>query len=302
MSNSMYDIDFTRALPLPLKNDKNMLALGRVVAAELQENIRLSRLCIIYARIDELEEDILDVLAYDLHVDWYDDSYPVEAKREVIKNSVRVHKRLGTKYAVVTALRSVFPYSEVEEWFEYNGTHHRYRIVLDLTDAKAPADLEQIIQTARFYKRMTAHLDEIIYQTQTVIEIAVEATAYRFRHGRTGRYAAGTQPRRNTRGGVADSAIDILAAAAASGYHSTPTGTKPYRNTGFINQNNGVSAETTAEAFLYAVNMTGKSTTGTEPRISTEGQFISGGIAPEVTAEGFSYNVRRCGTAKTKIK
>lgn len=300
MSKSVYDIDFTRALPAPLKNDENMLALGQVIAGELQENIHLSRLCIIYARIDELEEDILDVLAYDLHVDWYDDSYPIEAKREVIKNSVRVHKRLGTKYAVVTALRSVFPYSEVEEWFEYGGTHHRYRIVLDLTGAKAPADLEQIIQTARFYKRMTAHLDEIIYQTQAVIEIAVEATAFRFRNDMTGKYAAGTRPQRATRGGAAESFIDVQATAEGSGYHSPPTGTKQYRNRAFMNQNNGVSAETTAEAFLYVVNMTGKSTTGTNPRINTEGQSISGGIVPEVTAESFSYNVRRCGTAKTK--
>ena len=165
MNNTLYDVDFTRALPGPLKNDEKMLALGRVIAAELQENIRLARLNIIYARIDELDEDILDILARDLHVDWYEDTHPIAAKRQVIKDSVKVHKRLGTKYAVLTALRSVFPDSDVQEWFEYGGEPFCFRIHLNLTDAKAPARLPQILRAAEFYKRMTAHLDGVTCKT-----------------------------------------------------------------------------------------------------------------------------------------
>ena len=56
-----------------------MLALARVVAAELQTTAQLSRLNLIYARIDELEESVLDILAYDLHVDWYSYEYPLAA-------------------------------------------------------------------------------------------------------------------------------------------------------------------------------------------------------------------------------
>lgn len=43
-SNTVYDIDFTRALPATLKDDETVNALGRVIAAELQKNIRLSRM------------------------------------------------------------------------------------------------------------------------------------------------------------------------------------------------------------------------------------------------------------------
>ena len=170
MSNTVYDVDFTRALPEPLRNDENMLALGRIIAGELQENIKLARIAIIYARIDELEDDILDILARDLHVDWYEESYPIAVKRQVIKDSVKVHKRLGTKYAVVTALRSVFPKTEVQEWFEYGGRPFCFRIILDMTDA-TPADYSQIVRTAEFYKRLTSHLDEVVYQMSDVIEL-----------------------------------------------------------------------------------------------------------------------------------
>ena len=163
MDNSVYEVDFTRALPGPLKNDENMLALGKAIAGELQENIRLARQTIIYPRIDELDEWLLDILAHDLHVDWYNDGDPIEVKRQIIKESTRVHKRMATKYAVVTALRSVFPSAEVQEWFEYGGTHHRFRVVIDTTGKALPVDFFQVVRLAEFSKRLTAHLDEIIF-------------------------------------------------------------------------------------------------------------------------------------------
>lgn len=93
--NDLYSIDFTRSLPPALKNDPNMLALAQTIAEQLQATARQIKQNIIYARIDELDEQTLDILAYDLHVDWYDYSYPIEVKRRTIKDSVRVHRRLG---------------------------------------------------------------------------------------------------------------------------------------------------------------------------------------------------------------
>jgi phage tail P2-like protein len=166
VTNTVYDVDFTRALPDPLKNDPNMLALGRVIAAELGENIRLARHAIIYARIDELPEDILDILAHDLHVDWYDDSFPIAAKRAIIKDSVKVHKRMGTKYAILTALRGIFPNTDVQEWFEYGGEPYRFRINLDMNGALVHANYAQIMWAVNLYKRLTAHLDGISSKTE----------------------------------------------------------------------------------------------------------------------------------------
>lgn len=171
MNNTVYDVDYTRLLPQSLKSDETVLALAKCIAGALQDNIELARIAIIYPRIDELDETTLDILARDLHVDWYDDTYPIEAKRAVIKSSVRVHKRLGTKFAVVQAIRDIYPNSEVQEWFEYGGTHHRFRIILDLTNAKVSLDLTQIIKAAKFYKRLSAHLDEIICKMSANTEV-----------------------------------------------------------------------------------------------------------------------------------
>jgi phage tail P2-like protein len=117
MNNSIYDVDYTRALPEPLRSDPNMLALGKAISKELQENIRLSKQAIIYPRIDELDEAVLDILAQDLHIDWYDPDSPIEIKRAVIKESVRVHKTLGTRPAVERVVTTYFGSGQVKHWY-----------------------------------------------------------------------------------------------------------------------------------------------------------------------------------------
>lgn len=167
MDNTIFNIDFTRTLPQFLKNDLKMQALAQVVSEQLQENARLIRNNIIYARIDSLPEKLLDILAYDFHVDWYDYDYPVEVKRELIKTSVKVHKKLGTKYAVETALGALHPQSKIVEWFEYGGEPFMFKVVLDVSKSRIEVDLKDITRVVSIYKRLTAHLEGIYYEFNT---------------------------------------------------------------------------------------------------------------------------------------
>ena len=121
MNNTFGTVDLLRIFPPALKYDPKMTAAAQSIAKELQRTGGEIRNNIIYARIDELDEAALDVLAHDLHVDWYDFNYPIEVKRATIRDSIKIHRRLGTKYAVETALGNVFPGTKVEEWFQYGG-------------------------------------------------------------------------------------------------------------------------------------------------------------------------------------
>ena len=154
-NEDFYSADFTNSLPPALKNDPDMMALAQTISAQLQTTAAEVRKNIIYARIDELDEATLDVLAYDLHVDWYDYSYPIEVKRRTIRDSIQVHRRLGTKYAVEKALGAVYPGTKVEEWFEYGGDPYKFDRV-------------------RFYKNLRSHLEAISYQIEkrTAVKVA----------------------------------------------------------------------------------------------------------------------------------
>lgn len=144
-----------------------MTALARVIAEQLQGTVQQIGKNIIYARIDELDEQTLDVLAYDLHVDWYDYSYPIEVKRQTIRDSVRVHRRLGTKYAVETALGAVFPGTRVQEWFEYGGEPYMFKVIIGATESGVSADRQAaVLERVRFYKNLRSHLEAISYQIE----------------------------------------------------------------------------------------------------------------------------------------
>ena len=278
MNNTIYGIDLTRALPPTLKNDEDMLALARVIGAELQETGRLIRQNIIYPRIDELPENVLDILAYDLHVDWYDFDYPIEAKRSIIKDSVKVHKRLGTVYATLTALRSVYPNSEIEEWFDYGGEPFLFRVVIDVTRAKAPAEYFQIKRAIDAYKRLTAHMESLIYQCRIDIEIAIETRWWWLSAHRTGKALCGTYPQRNTRGALGSAVIAVQPEAGGFGFSSTPAGTAPQRSTVAALRTGQIEAHSGAEGYGYTVTPAGPEKAGTGPQRATRAAFAADGL------------------------
>lgn len=278
MNNTIYGIDLTRALPPTLKNDEDMLSLAQVIAGELQETGRLIRQNIIYPRIDELPENVLDILAYDLHVDWYDFDYPIEAKRGVIKDSVKVHKRLGTVYATLTALRSVYPNSEIEEWFDYGGEPFLFRVVIDVTKAKAPAEYFQIKRAIDAYKRLTAHMESLIYQCRIDIEIAIETRWWWLSANRTGKALCGTYPQRNITGALGSAVIAVQPETGGFGFSSPPAGTVPQRSTVAALRTGQIEAHSGAEGYGYTVTPAGPEKAGTGPQRATRAAFAADGL------------------------
>lgn len=180
MNNTLGTVDLLRIFPPALKYDPKMTAAAQAIAKELQRTSGEIRNNIIYARIDELDEAALDVLAHDLHVDWYDFNYPIEVKRATIRDSIKIHRRLGTKYAVETALGNVFPGTKVEEWFEYGGEPYFFRVIIDATAAEVTAEKQKaVIEKVRFYKNARSHLEKIGFQMETsgVVTIGAYHTA-----------------------------------------------------------------------------------------------------------------------------
>lgn len=153
-----------RTLPDVLKNDESMAALAasiaQVLAARPDEIQRLA----IYPRIDELPEDLLDILAYDFKVDWWDADYSLEEKRQILKDNWHVHRILGTKAAVETAISAIYPGTQVSEWFEYNGEPYHFKLLIDSTyDGVNPERHQRVLDRVEYYKNLRSVLDEIEY-------------------------------------------------------------------------------------------------------------------------------------------
>ena len=166
--NNAYGVTVDNLLstfPFALRNDPSLYAMATAVATVLAKRPEEIERVLIYPAIDKLPEDLLDILAYDLTVDWYDFDAPIDRKRDLIKTSFYVHRHLGTKGAVSAALSAMYPGTTVKEWFEYDGEPFHFRILStnpQITD-KTVSELYQILAIV---KRLSAWLDEIVLDVE----------------------------------------------------------------------------------------------------------------------------------------
>lgn len=151
-------------VPPALTRDPAMMARAaadaEAMAARLAEIDRVR----IISNIDGLDETVLDILARDFKVDWWDPEYSIEEKRRTLKGSWRVHKILGTKAAVETAIRAIYPLTTVEEWFEYGGEPYHFRLNIDITsDSGDRTRQKRVLERLNFYKSLRSHNDGVRY-------------------------------------------------------------------------------------------------------------------------------------------
>ena len=78
---------------------------------------------------DECSEELLPWLAWAMSVDEWDPDWPESIKRQVIKSSSVVHRRKGTKRAILEALESLNVETSIQEWFELDEEEHTFQIV-----------------------------------------------------------------------------------------------------------------------------------------------------------------------------
>lgn len=121
-------LEFARLLPAFMRGDLSVQGLAHgiddiipAIAASVQ---RLTT----WDKIDELSDSELDSLAWELNIMWYDKTASIEAKRELVLNSDKVYRRLGTKWAAENVIQTYFGDGYIKEWFEYNGTPGYFRV------------------------------------------------------------------------------------------------------------------------------------------------------------------------------
>ena len=177
-SHGLTKENLVATLPVALQKDPSAIALAEAMAellARRPEEIDRLR---IYPDIDRLDERMLDILAYDFKVDWWDPNYTLEEKRRTLKDSWRVHKMLGTKAAVETAIRAIYPRTTVQEWFEYGGEPYHFRLNINVSNETIASEKQRrVLERVNFYKSLRSHNDGVTYFMQAAEARAVSCAA-----------------------------------------------------------------------------------------------------------------------------
>lgn len=117
-----------KLLPISLTKDPVVIAMYEAVAIQLQEAYEEAHAVVDIVNVDKLPELMLDLIAYEKHVDFYDDELSLMQKRELIKSSVSWHRKKGTRQSVEQLLKVFFNKVYIDEWFEYGGKPYFFKI------------------------------------------------------------------------------------------------------------------------------------------------------------------------------
>lgn len=151
-------------LPGVLRENRRLYALAQVFAVALTRFTDSLDALRIYSQIDELPEELLDILAEDFKVDWWDADYTLTEKRQTMLDSWRVHRMLGTKAAVETALSAIYPDTRVIEWFEYSGEPYHFRLSINATGEEISSEKHRrVLERVRIFGNLRSVLDEVEY-------------------------------------------------------------------------------------------------------------------------------------------
>ncbi len=151
----------------------------------------------IYTVIDTLPEDLLDILAANWKIDWYDPTFSITRKRRIIQTAIEIRRIMGTVKAVRLQADSVNPGTYLEEWFEYNGDPGTYRLYVDITQSDEdnpivmydPDIMEKQLCSS---KRWAAHLDSLSYMVKHGLIIKWKSESWKYTQPFCGTIYCGT--------------------------------------------------------------------------------------------------------------
>ena len=115
------DAELVSVFPTCLKEDTDIVAISYAFKMAMQNLIQFARTIKLYANIDYVPEELLDLMAIEMRCQYYDEAMEIEIKRNVIKNTLAWYAKGGTVSAVNEMIRTVFGEGDMVEWYEFDG-------------------------------------------------------------------------------------------------------------------------------------------------------------------------------------
>lgn len=158
----IYNIKLLDLLPPNLKKDPDIIAAARSIDEEFAAIVDEAKNCIIIPRIAEIEDsELIDLLAWQFHVDFYDPALTLEIRKQLVENSFAWHKYKGTPAAVEELISTLFDEGQILEWFEYGGDPFYFQVITNNTSVTQERALE-FTKALESVKNKRSWLDKVI--------------------------------------------------------------------------------------------------------------------------------------------
>lgn len=113
-------ISLKELLPSSITHDPDVLAAAEAIDGELRKATASIPNVSIIPRMREIANSaIIDLLAWQFHVDFYDPSFSLGKRRDLVCKALDWHTRKGSPSAVEEVVTTVFSDAEVTEWWDF---------------------------------------------------------------------------------------------------------------------------------------------------------------------------------------
>ena len=176
LQGSLYDL-----LPVQWKTEEAD-AISYALQWGTQLLISLAKQTRLRADVDTLPERILDIMAVEMQAPYYGESLPIDAKREIIKRTVKWHMHAGTPSAVTELMEVVFGSGRVIENWEDDFEEPRKPYLFDLETRAVPNrdSRAQVMGMLSRVKNVRSHLRYLIYEHEPIdidVTVTVESAS-----------------------------------------------------------------------------------------------------------------------------
>jgi phage tail P2-like protein len=175
---SLETVDTAALLPSAITADDDARALLAALDANWRAIAAALPLLPLIATLDAQPSEVIDSLAYQYHVDYYDQAMPLSTRRDLVRNAISFHRQAGTRGAVEDFIRTIWgDGASIREWFEVDPPLEPGVFLVTLSGSLAEADITEFLKSIRAVKRATDH---VLIQTSggtTAMSIPITASA-----------------------------------------------------------------------------------------------------------------------------
>lgn len=151
--------------------------LFEIIVEELYEAAVEVPMLHLMANLEKQSDHVLDHLAWQFHVDFYDAKFERHKKIAVIRNAYQSHKYKGTPYALDLVFDSLGFDGHITEWFEDDANPYTFKANINVFDVGINEDTYKMFERLiRHYKNVRSWLEEIIINLNSHNQIYVGST------------------------------------------------------------------------------------------------------------------------------
>ncbi len=166
----LQDVQLLQLLPPNLRQEPHAIALSAAVDKEFKNLLQLADQILVYPVVDRLQDELLDRLAGQFHIQGYDETLAIEHKRSLVQNALFFYLKAGTKQAVEEKMVGIFGDAQVVEWFEENG--EAYTFSVETSNMLANTSMAQQCKLAiQSTKNTRSHLTDIFIVSSGTAEV-----------------------------------------------------------------------------------------------------------------------------------